>query len=294
MIVNDTKKTLPAIRIALSYGDEQGFEALQKVINLIRFAKINAIFEIFDLAGENYQKGLPYGIAEADLVRLSKCNVLLHTPYNYTFFNKNRHFEMDKYLNIALEQFVDENGFGTNYYKKNEKFLTNKDEYKKLEQKTNFKSTFGEHIFTMQLDKYDDLSILNFCKDLFNILEIHNFDEILSKNKTIENTIKELKTIAKEFLAVDIKNFLPEPKIDLKNVELPLKITKKETKLKGFYKVSELVEHIKNKVEMPEGFCLKMIVSFDVEVYPNIAFWDKTILDPIIILQKDIRPQTCY
>ena len=90
---------------------------------------------------------------------------------------------MDKYLNIALEQFVDENGLGTNYYKKIEKFLTNKNEYKQLEQKTNFKSTFGEHIFTMQLDKYDDITILNFCKDLFNILEIHNFDEILRKNK---------------------------------------------------------------------------------------------------------------
>ena len=44
------------------------------------------------------------------MVRLSKCNVLLYTPYNYTFFNKNRHFEMYKYLNIALEQLVDENG----------------------------------------------------------------------------------------------------------------------------------------------------------------------------------------
>ena len=293
MIVNDTKKTLPAIRFALSYGDELGFEALQKVINLIRFSKINAIFEIFDLAGENYQKGLPYGIAEADLVRLSKCNVLLYTPYNYSFFNKNRHFEMDKYLNIALEQLVDENGFGTNYYKKIEKFLTNRDEYKKLKQKTNFKSTFGVQNLTMQLDKYDDLSILNFCKDLFNILEIHNFDNILRKNKTIDDAVKELKTTAKEFLAVDIKNFTSKPRIDLKQAELPTKITKKETKLKGFYKVSELVEHIKNNVEMPEGFCLKMIVSFEVEVYPNIAFWDKTVLDPIIILQKDIRPQTC-
>ena len=129
---------------------------------------------------------------------------------------------------------------------------------------------------------------------MFNILEIHNFNDILSKNKTIDDAVKELKTTAKEFLAVDIKNFLPEANIEVKQAELPKKITKKETKLKGFYRVSELVEHIKNKVEMPEGFCLKMIVSFDVEVYPNIAFWDKTILDPIIILQKDIRPQTCY
>ena len=51
--------------------------------------------------------------------------------------------------------------------------------------------------------------------------------------------------------------------------------------------VKELVEALKiKKIKIPEDTRLYKIISNDIEIYPDINFWDDAVVDPTILLVK--------
>ena len=104
MFINSTKTTLNAPKIAICSNDEEGFIAIQKIVQLFRWLNINATFEFFEIAGKQYEKGLIYGISEPDLVRLKKTNLLIHTKFDESFSNENN-LKQNEYLNIAMRNY---------------------------------------------------------------------------------------------------------------------------------------------------------------------------------------------
>ena len=103
MFVNSTKTTLPSFCISISYNNENSFEIITKIIQLFRYMKLNIVFEPIEIAGQNYLRNIKYGIDEENLSRLKKNSILLHTPFDYSYFKENEHISAEKYLDTALQ-----------------------------------------------------------------------------------------------------------------------------------------------------------------------------------------------
>ena len=316
MIVNSSKTTLPVFRVAIAYNDEVGFNVISKIIQLFRWMKINIIFEPIEVAGQNYQKKMIYGIDEENLSHLKKTNILLHTPFDYSFFDKNTQFNIEQYLNIALQNcFIKtysntedenkkniENLYETNFFSKNKQYVENINDYSKytdicnqnfsveILKNVDFYQSFGSKYSIFALNNFNDKTIIKFVIEMLKYFNmVSQFKELKSCNN-IDEAIKLLKKQEKNFISeIKVQNihFLPEIKLKDAKIKLPSKITNIETKLQGKFQICKLVEAIKERqIKLPDDYELYQIFANDVECYPNINFWEETVIDPTVILRR--------
>ncbi len=317
MFVNPTKTTLPSIHISISYNNEKDFIAISKIIQLFQIMKINLTFEIIEIAGKNYLKNIIYGITEDNLLRLKKTHLLLHTPFDYSFFKKNEHILVEKYLNIALQNLfiktfnfletkkTKQNLFQTFFFSKNNKYISNIKDYNlykvakyynnyKFLNKSDFYQSFGAKYSIFAINNIDNKILTNVAIEILKYLNLNDQVSILEKfiNTDINKVIEFFKkNTVKNFSAVKIENINTLPQLIWNNNEktkLPTKLTKIKTKLKGKYKINEIVEAIKNEnIKIPKEYQLYQILDDKIEYFPNINFWNETIINPIIILKKN-------
>ena len=316
MIVNSSKTTLPVFRVAIAYNDEQGFSIISKIIQLFRWMKINIIFEPIEIAGQNYQKKMIYGIDEENLSHLKKTNILLHTPFDYSFFDKNTQFNVEKYLNIALQNCfiktysntedgnkeIIEKLYETNFFSKNKQYVENINDYNKytalcnqnfsaeILKNVDFYKSFGAKYTIFALNNFNDKTIIKFVIEMLKYFNmVSQFKELKSCNN-IDEAIELLKKQEKNFIS-EIKvqeiHLLPEIKLKDMEIKLPSKLTNIETKLEGKFQICKLVEAIKERqIKLPDDYELYQIFANDVEYYPNINFWEETVIDPTVILRR--------
>ena len=316
MIVNSSKTTLPVFRVAIAYNDEAGFDVISKIIQLFRWMKINIIFEPIEVAGQNYLKKMIYGIDEENLSNLKKTNILLHTPFDYSFFDNNTQFNVEKYLNIALQNcFIktysnkeDSNNkiveklYETDFFSNNKKYIANINDYNKytaicdqnfsaeILKNVDFYQSFGSKYSIFALNNFNDSAIINFIIKMLEYFNISSqFPELKSCNN-IEEAVKLLKKQEKNFIS-EIKvqdiHLLPEIKLKDMEIKLPSKLTNIETKLEGKFQICKIVEVIKeHQIKLPDDYELYQIFANDVEYYPNINFWEETVIDPTVILRR--------
>ena len=68
--------------------------------------------------------------------------------------------------------------------------------------------------------------------------------------------------------------------------DLPNRIDVCKFSLNGVFLVKELVECIKTKqIKIPDNTRLYQIITDDVEVYPNINFWNDVVINPTLIFE---------
>jgi len=307
VFVNPTKTTLQAFRVAVSYNNEDDFSIISKIIQLFRWMKINVIFEPVDIAGNNYQKHIIYGIDENNLSNLKKTNILLHTKFDYSFFNKMTQFLAEEYLDIALKNcfvktFTSETSelFQTNFFLQNKQFIFNINDYidcynnnAKVINYNDVKSadfyySFGEEYSVFGLNSSDEKAVINFTIELLNFLKLRDCSEFLQNFNNIDEAINELKTNARDTY-IEINSDCFFPKIIWKDIEtqIPSKLTEIETKLEGKFIVSKLVSMIKERqIKLREEYELNQVLCNNIEYYPNINFWNEVVINPIIKLKK--------
>ena len=76
---------------------------------------------------------------------------------------------------------------------------------------------------------------------------------------------------------------------DIKRCEtmIPRTISEIKTNFNGIFFVKNLVEAIKMRhIKIPDGMRLYKIISNDIEVYPNINFWNDIAINPTIIFTQ--------
>ena len=317
MLVNSTKTTLPVFRIAISYNDENGFSIISKIIQLFRWMKINIIFEPVEVAGRNYEKKMLYGIDEENLTHLKKTNLFLHTPFDYSCFDKNTQMEVEKYLDIALRNcFIktfsntegrydesEEKMFQTCFFEKNCQYIVNIDEYKEFmiegKLKTadtddlhncDFYYSFGAGRSIFAINNLSEKSVVHFVYELLNYLGMFEYSRKLANFKTIDDAINSFKKEDKSNISVvNLDNVKYIKEIIWKDIltKLPNVLAETETKLEGKFQICQLVLAIKERqIKLPDEYELYQIFANDVEYYPNINFWDEIAINPIINLRK--------
>lgn len=322
MFVNSTKTTLSSFCISISYNDENSFEIITKIIQFFRYMKLNIVFEPVEIAGQNYLKNIKYGIDEENLSRLKKNSILLHTPFDYSYFKENEHILAEKYLDTALQncfiksfsvkknKIIKQNTLKTDFFAKKNEYISNLDDYNLISNELNneqsllndyrdllkadFYYSFGSKYSVFALNNFGDQAILFFTIEILKYLGFDEQVNFLSNmpDKNFNEVLKYLKDNcqAKAISAVKTDNIKILPEITWKNIptNLPNKITKIETKLDGKFFVKDLVAGIKNKQIKLNGeeYELYQILDDEIEYYPNINFWDEIIINPVIKLQK--------
>lgn len=306
MFVNSTKTTIPAFKIAISWNDEDGYNVIDKIITLFKWMRINAIFEPIEIAGKNYQKFMEYGIDENNLKHLKQNNILVHTAFDYSFFNENKQTNADIYLNIALKNYAiklfnDKNLriIQTKFLTDNETYIENIDDLKnmyKIEDVKNckdiqfdFNMSFGEKYSIFCIKNLSQQSIKNFIIEILRYLNLTEQLTFLMSCKDVDEAIEKLKknrNIAYQMNTCNRQEFI---KIEWKNIEQQNinKIEKIETQLSGLFKISDLVEKIKMKqIKLPDEYELYQIICNNIEYYPNINFWEEIAVNPTVKIRK--------
>ena len=316
MFVNLTKTTLQAFRIGVSYNNEYDFSVISRIIQLFRWMKINVIFEPVEIAGNNYQKQMIYGIDEGNLSHLKKTNMLLHTKFDYSFFNKRTQFLAEEYLDIALKNcfvktFTSEASelFQTIFFSQNKHYIFNINDYvncydnnaKVIDyndvENIDFYCSFGEEYSIFGLNNSNEKAVINFTIELLNFLKLYDCSEFLRNFNNISEAINELKKTNARDAYIEINSNYFFPKIIWKDIEtqIPIKLTETETKLEGKFIVSKLVSMIKERqIKLREEYELNQILCNNIEYYPNINFWDEVVINPIIKLEKREVNQVLY
>ena len=306
MFVNSTKTTIPAFKIAISWNDENGYNVIDKIITLFKWMRINAIFEPIEIAGKNYQKFMEYGIDENNLKHLKQNNILVHTAFDYSFFNENKQTNADIYLNIALKNYAiklfnDKNLriIQTKFLTDNETYITNIDNLKNTYQiedvknckdiQFDFNMSFGEKYSIFCINNLSKQSIKNFVIEILRHLNLTEQLTFLMSCKDVDEAIEKLKknrNIAYQMNTCNRQEFI---KIEWKNIEQQNidKIEKIETQLSGLFKISDLVEKIKMKqIKLPDEYELYQIICNNIEYYPNINFWEEIAVNPTVKIRK--------
>ena len=306
VFVNSTKTTIPAFKIAISWNDEDGYNVIDKIITLFKWMRINAIFEPIEIAGKNYQKFMEYGIDENNLKHLKQNNILVHTAFDYSFFNENKQTNADIYLNIALKNYAiklfnDKNLriIQTKFLTDNETYIENIDDLKnmyKIEDVKNckdiqfdFNMSFGEKYSIFCIKNLSQQSIKNFIIEILRYLNLTEQLTFLMSCKDVDEAIEKLKknrNIAYQMNTCNRQEFI---KIEWKNIEQQNinKIEKIETQLSGLFKISDLVEKIKMKqIKLPDEYELYQIICNNIEYYPNINFWEEIAVNPTVKIRK--------
>jgi len=318
MFVNTTKTTISAFNISIAFNNEEDFVAIGKIIQLFRLMKVNIIFEPVEIAGKNYLKNIIYGVDEANLTHLKKNNLLIHTSFDYSYFKEDEHVLAEEYLDFALQNYfiksfvLDKNAktkfkqdiFQTAFFQQNNKYISNADIYQEYTNshvlkdcyrilgKSDFYHSFGSKYSIFSINNFNDIVLINVVIEILKYLNLN--DKVLFleqfRTKSINQIIEFLKKhIPNNFTAIDanyIKTLQPISFKDL-NIKLPSELTEIGTTLEGRYKVSDIVENIKNKtIKIPEGYELYQILNNKIEYFPNINFWNDFIINPLVKLRK--------
>ena len=306
MFINSTKTTFNAPKIAICSNDEEGFIAIQKIVQLFRWLNINATFEFVEIAGKQYEKGLIYGISEPDLVRLKKTNLLIHTKFDESFSNENNLKQSD-YLNIATRNYFVESFYTngsqkmceTSFFQQQKQYIQNIEDFEvytgKVEKNNSkndeiitFSKSFGSNYAIFSLYNYEDVVILQMFD---KILSFVNFDFNLQKYKDVKSAITDLKKHYKEEpKVVDKINYAPEIQYKFELQSFCNDIKENQVNLEGLFNVKQVVSAIKDKkVKIPDEMEIDKVVADGIEVYPNLAFWEDNVLNPIILLRKELK-----
>lgn len=313
MLVNSTKTTLPVFKIAIAWNNEDGFNIINKIIQLFKWFRINAVFEPIDIAGVNYQKKIQYGIDESNLTHLINTNILIHTKFNYDFFQKEEQMNVEKYLNFVMQNYFikffhknndhddNYNKFynETNFFQKNKNYIENIDDIKFKDtdftfndniKDFNFSFSFGYRYAIFNLNSFYDYDAKNFAVELLKYLNLESEAKFVSDFKTIDETINELKKNKTNIVSyTKIENITKEENIVWKKFDniMPSELKEENNEITGIFKVCDIVNDIKEKkIKLPDELELYQIISNEIEYYPNINFWNEYIVNPIIKLKK--------
>jgi len=313
VFINTTKTTLPVLKIAIAWNDEEGFTAINKIIKLCKWMRLNFTFEPIEIAGQNYQKNMIYGIDEDNLTRLKSADIFLHTKFDYTFFDKQKHTNAEDYIDIAMENykrtyFFDENQQEkeTIFFVKNRDYIANLQDFyshnnrekkdlennlEDSEENCDFYISIGNKYAVFGLNKLEEKQILRCFIELLNFVGLTDKVELLepfnNQNNAIDEAIKFLQKNRTENISYVEKEkikFLPAVQlVELETKKID-KITDKQTRFEGKFLVSKLVSAIKDReIKLAEDLLLYQIFANGVEVYPNINFWDMVVINPVIV-----------
>lgn len=306
MFINSTKTTFNAPKIAICSNDEDGFVAIQKIVQLFRWLNINTTFEFFEIAGKQYEKGLIYGISEPDLVRLKKTNLLIHTKFDESFSNENN-LKQNEYLNIAMRNYFVESFYQngsqkmceTSFFQQQKQYIQNIEDfevYKNLVEENNckneeiitFSKSFGSSYAIFSLYDYNDVVILQMLE---YILRFFNFYFNLQKYTDVKYAIAELKKHYKEEPKVVNKiNYAPAIQYKIALQSFCTDIIENQVNLEGLFNVKQVVSAIKDKrVKIPDEMEIDKVIADGIEVYPNLAFWEDNVLNPSIFLRRELK-----
>lgn len=321
--INETKKTKQAIKIGICYNDENGFLAIQKIIMLLKYLNINATFTTISAGSDKYIKGCNNGIEEHDSIILKNVDLLLHTEFDMRFFNANlNHKDIKEYLDFALkivsrEKFILTNNLvffskteETNFFKQHEPYIIDykknnniDDNYKKknnVKEKTVFSFGFGEKIICT-VNNYSDYVVLNFVIELLKKIQceetVKGFMQICNifsfkYEKVLEHLKKIYNKTTHKYILADISCNLMNiqyKKNLLDNINnFPKELKNVSNQLNGLFEISKLVSAIKDRTIkiQDENLELFAIYSLEYEVYPNLFYWDRICVNPIVKLKE--------
>ncbi len=158
--------------------------------------------------------------------------------------------------------------------------------------KSDFSISFGPYYAIFELKKYDKSTIMNFTRKIFEYLHLDKQLSFLKKSTSIDEAIISARSDANSDCIeakLGEKKQLNEIKWSTNNNDaLPKQISDIKTKLHGVFKISEIVTAIKCKqIKLPNNFKLYQIFSNDIEMYPNINFYDAFATDPIVVIEKE-------
>ena len=320
--INETKKTNQAIKIGICHNDENGFLAIQKIIMILKYLNINATFTTISAGLDKYIKGCSNGIEEHDLMNLKNVDLLLHTKFDMRFFNAElNQKDISEYLDFALKIVSRENFFltdnlvffsraeKTNFFKKHEPYI----DYKKNDNKnintektentkdeTVFSFGFGEKIICT-VNNYDDCSILNFliemlkifsCKDTAeNFIQTCNIFDF-KYEKVLEHLKKNYNKTTCKYVLADVSGNLTSIQYKKKLLDninnFPKTLETINNQLNGLFEINKLVSAIKDGVIKIQNENLELfaIYSFEYEVYPNLFYWDRLCINPVVKLKE--------
>ena len=313
MFVNTTKTTLPVLKIAIAWNDEEGFTAINKIIKLCKWMRLNFIFEPIDVAGQNYQKNMVYGIDEDNLTRLKNTDIFFHTKLDYSFFDKNKHTNVEEYIDIAMENcnriyFFDKQKLQkeTFFFTENKQYIKNacdfelksevKDDGKSsdiLSENYDFYQSVGHKYTVFAVNEIDEKSLMRCFEELLDFVGLGSKNDLLKKFENCQNAIQETinflqKNNVKNVSCVEKQMFKLLPEIEFVDVKKSndngIEITEKHTQFEGKFVVSDLVSMIKEgEIKVAEDLYLYQIFANGVEVYPNVNFWDAVVFNPVVI-----------
>ena len=163
---------------------------------------------------------------------------------------------------------------------------------------------FGEKHIIFDLKNTNDLVIIDFLKTFLVYYGLEQYLVYFEGQTSLKNIIAKLKEINKARMIITTKQlidfcmtndkhenvfFLEYSNDEIKRCKemIPNNITAMKTTFNGLFVVKELVEDFKiRKIKIPEDTRLYKIISNDIEIYPDINFWDDVVVDPIILLVK--------
>ena len=164
-----------------------------------------------------------------------------------------------------------------------------------------YKIYFGEKHIIFDLKQTDALAIIDFIKTLLVYYGLEQYIVYFEEQQSINTIIMNLKEINKAGMIVTTKQMVEccsmkkneyffmlnyENNISKSRNDLPNRIDVCKFSLNGVFLVKELVECIKTKqIKIPDNTRLYQIITDDVEVYPNINFWNDVVINPTLIFE---------
>ena len=163
---------------------------------------------------------------------------------------------------------------------------------------------FGEKHIIFDLKNTNDVAIIDFLKTFLVYYGLEQYLVYFEGQTSLKNIIAKLKEINKARMIITIKQlmevnntkdihknifFLQYSDGDIKRCETmtPRTISEIKTIFNGLFFVKNLVEAIKMRyIKIPDGMRLYKIISNDIEVYPNINFWNDIAINPTIIFTQ--------
>ena len=159
---------------------------------------------------------------------------------------------------------------------------------------TDFIVSFGHKYAIFELKKYNNKTIINFVSKIFEYLQLYKQASFVRNFVSIDDAIILIKkdTInCHHCIEVDINKIvrqIDEIKwINRDCYSIPNKIMDLKTQLHGIFKIEEIVTAIKQKqVKLPDNLELYQIFIDNIEIYPNINFYNKIVVNPVVFLKE--------
>ena len=163
---------------------------------------------------------------------------------------------------------------------------------------------FGEKHIIFDLKNTNDVAIIDFLKTFLVYYGLEQYLVYFEGQTSLKNIIAKLKEINKARMIITTKQLMDfnTAKHTYKNVFflkyndneinrskeiIPNNISAMKTTFNGIFFVKDLVEDFKMRhIKIPDGMRLYKIIGNDIEVYPDINFWNDMAINPTIILTK--------